>query len=57
MENRKLHLRLRVCSFTVPGFQILASRSLFSVFLQVEVRLFYRPKNMNGSLIRVQKSN
>ena len=43
MANRKLHWRLRICSFTVPGFQILAGRSLFSVFRQVEVHHFYRP--------------
>jgi len=43
MANRKLYLRLRVCSFTVSGFQILARRSLFSVFRQVEVRHFHRP--------------
>ena len=43
MANRKMHLRLGLCSFTVPGFQILARRSLLSVFRQVEVHHFYRP--------------
>ena len=42
MANRKMHLRLGLCSFTVPGFQILARRSLFSVFRQVEVFSVFR---------------
>ena len=30
MGNRKISFQLRVCSFTLPRFQILARRSLFS---------------------------
>ena len=52
--NRKLQF----CIFTLPGFQILARRSLFGAamlfFVEVKVHLFYRPKNNDHSFIRVQ---
>ena len=41
MENGKCSLQLRTCSITLPGFQILGRRSLFSgamlFFVEIEL--------------------
>ena len=61
-ETAICSLQFRVCSFTLPGFQIFARRSLFNAAMfffccQVKVHHFYSPKHRDNSLIQVQKSN
>ena len=56
---RFFSLQLRVCSFTLPGFQISARRSLFSaamLFFVVRNASLFSPKSINNSLLRDQKS-
>ena len=57
---RFFRLQLRICSFTLPGFQILARRSLFisatMLFFVIRNASLFSPKNINNSLLRDQES-
>ena len=50
---RFFSLQLRVCSLTLPGFQILARRLLFTAalfFFVIRSASLFSPKNVNNSL-------
>ena len=64
MGNRKLQFAVRRLQFQVARvsnfskeFDLHAFDAAMLFFRQVEVHHFYRPKNKNNSLMRVQKSN
>ena len=47
---RFFSLQLQVCSFALPGFQILARRSLFTAAMFFVSASLFPPKNVNNSL-------
>ena len=56
---RFFSLQLRICSFTLPGFQILARPSLFTatmLFFVIRNASLFSPKNINNSLLPDQES-